>query len=207
MAQLVMVIDDSLVIRKIVETCLHRAGYEVKSFADGVEALCWLNTTEARIPDLVVVDLGLPRLDGYQVIQQIKARPVLERTRLVILSRRDGILDRLKGRLVGAHAYLTKPFKTDQLVAVIQTSLGDAVPSTEGARKDEADERSWSDLMQQEVRTDWSMGSEHVLRLRQRSCVRRRRYCKRTRRTPFLAPATGRNRIARITSRIRVWSP
>lgn len=73
MAQFVMVIDDSLVIRKILETCLHRAGYEVKSFPDGVEALCWLNTSEARIPDLVVVDLGLPKLDGYQVIQLIKA--------------------------------------------------------------------------------------------------------------------------------------
>ena len=147
MVQLVMVIDDSLVIRMIVETCLHRAGYEVKSFADGVEALCWLNTTEARIPDLVVVDLGLPRLDGYQVIQQIKARPVLECIKLVILSQRDGILDRLKGRLVGAHAYLTKPFKTDQLVAVIQTSLGDAIPSTEGAKRQGKHEVAFSEEM------------------------------------------------------------
>ena len=135
MSAFVMVIDDSLVIRKILETCLHRAGYEVKSFPDGVEALCWLNTTEARIPDLVVVDLGLPKLDGYQVIQQIKVRPSLERTRLVILSRRDGVLDRLKGRLVGAHAYVTKPFKTDRLLAVIQSSLESAAPGTEGARE------------------------------------------------------------------------
>jgi len=134
MSAFVMVIDDSLVIRKILETCLHRAGYEVKSFPDGVEALCWLNTTEAHIPDLVVVDLGLPKLDGYQVIQQIKARPALEHTRLVILSRRDGVLDRLKGRLVGAQAYVTKPFKTDRLLAVIQSSLENAVPGTEGAR-------------------------------------------------------------------------
>ena len=135
MRAFVMVIDDSPTIRKILETCLHRAGYEVKSFPDGVEALCWLNTTEAHIPDLVVVDLGLPRLDGYQVIQQIKVRPALERTRLVILSRRDGVLDRLKGRLVGAHAYLTKPFKTDQLVAAIQASLGEVVSSSEGAKR------------------------------------------------------------------------
>ncbi len=124
MNQFVMVIDDSLVIRKIVETCLHRAGYEVKSFSDGVEALCWLNTTEACIPDLVIVDLGLPKLDGYQVMQQIKARPALERTRLVILSRRDGVLDKLKGRLAGAHAYLTKPFKTGELLTVVQAHLG-----------------------------------------------------------------------------------
>ena len=123
MNQLVMVIDDSLVIRKIVETCLHRAGYEVKSFPDGVEALCWLNTTEACIPDLVIVDLALPKLDGYQVMQQIKARPALERTRLVILSRRDGVLDKLKGRLAGAHTYLTKPFQTGELLAVVQAHL------------------------------------------------------------------------------------
>lgn len=124
MAVFVMVIDDSLVIRKILETCLQREGYDTRSFPDGVEALCWLNTTEARIPDLIFVDLSLPKLDGYQVIQQIKVRPALERTRVVILSQRDGILDRLKGRLVGAHAYLTKPFKTTQVLAVIQAQVG-----------------------------------------------------------------------------------
>ncbi len=145
MAVFVMVIDDSLVIRTILDTCLHRAGYDTRCFPDGVEALCWLNTSEARIPDLVVVDLGLPRLDGYQVIQQIKARPALERTRLVILSRRDGILDRLKGRLAGAHAYLTKPFKTDQLVAAIQTSLGNTAPSPEGAMRQEEREMASSE--------------------------------------------------------------
>src|SRR2546428_13514565 len=120
MAVFVMVIDDSLVIRKILDTCLQRAGYDTRSFPDGVEALCWLNTTEARIPDLVIVDLGLPKLDGYQVMQQIKARPALERTRLVILSRRDGGLDKFKGRLAGAHAYLTKPVKTGGLPPVVQ---------------------------------------------------------------------------------------
>lgn len=131
----VMVIDDSLVIRKILETCLRRVGYEVKSFPDGVEALCWLNTGEGRLPDLIVVDLGLPKLDGYEVIRLLKARPNLEYTKLLILSRRDGILDRLKGRLVGAHAYVTKPFKTDHLVAVIRASLENALPPAEGARR------------------------------------------------------------------------
>ena len=126
---LVMVIDDSLVIRKIVETCLHRAGYQVRSFPDGVEALRWLNTAEACLPALVLVDLGLPRLDGYEVIRLLKARPALARTVLVIVSRRDGILDRLKGRLVGAHAYLTKPFKTAELMTVVQAHLGETAPA------------------------------------------------------------------------------
>ena len=124
MSQLVMVIDDSLVVRTILATCLRRAGYEVKCFEDGLQALGWLNTTEARIPDLIFVDLGLPRLDGYEIIKLLKARPTLEDTVLVILSARDGILDRVKGRLVGAHAYLTKPFRTQTILEVMQMHLG-----------------------------------------------------------------------------------
>jgi DNA-binding response OmpR family regulator len=124
MQQLVMVIDDALVVRMILDTCLHRAGYEVKSFEDGVQALLWLNTAQARPPDLIFVDLGLPKLDGYEVIRLLKSRPALEHTILVILSRRDGVLDRLKGRLAGAHAYLTKPFKTHDILAVVRAHLG-----------------------------------------------------------------------------------
>lgn len=123
MSQLVMVIDDALVVRAILDTCLHRAGYEVRCFEDGLQALGWLNTAGARIPDLIFVDLGLPRLDGYEIIRLLKARPALEGTALVILSGRDGLLDRIKGRLVGAHAYLTKPFRTQTILQVVQMHL------------------------------------------------------------------------------------
>src|SRR6266852_5976507 len=123
MLKFVMVIDDALVVRVILDTCLRRAGYEVKCFEDGLQALGWLNTSEARIPDLIIVDLGLPRLDGYEIIRLLKARPALEDTALVILTGRDGILDRIKGRLVGAHAYLTKPFRTQTIVEVVQMHL------------------------------------------------------------------------------------
>ena len=123
----VMVIDDALVVRTILATCLRRAGYEVVCFADGVQALSWLNTAEARIPDLILVDLGLPKLDGYEVIRLLKARPALQDTRLVILSQRDRVLDRIKGRLVGAHAYLTKPFKTQEIVEVATALLANQV--------------------------------------------------------------------------------
>lgn len=91
-----------------------------------MQALGWLNTTEARIPDLILVDLGLPRLDGYEIIRLLKARPALEDIVLVILSARDGILDRVKGRLVGAHAYLTKPFHTQTILEVVQMHIGGA---------------------------------------------------------------------------------
>jgi twitching motility two-component system response regulator PilG len=124
MRQLVMVIDDSLVVRTILDTCLRRSGYEVKSFEDGLQALGWLNTREAGIPDLILIDLGLPRLDGYEIIKLLKARPALENTVLVILSARDGILDRVKGRLVGAHAYLTKPFRTQTILEAVRMHLG-----------------------------------------------------------------------------------
>jgi twitching motility two-component system response regulator PilG len=121
--QQVMVIDDSPVVRTILQVCLLRAGYEVTCCEDGLQALGWLNTSQARIPDLVIVDLGLPRLDGYEILRLLKARPELEDTVLVILSARDGMLDRIKGRLVGAHAYLSKPFKTHEVLAVVREKL------------------------------------------------------------------------------------
>jgi len=83
----------------------------------------------------MLVDLNLPKMDGYEIIRLLKANPVFAHTIFVILSQRDGILDRLKGRLASAHAYLTKLFKTDQIVAVIRISLGNAVPSPEGVMR------------------------------------------------------------------------
>jgi DNA-binding response OmpR family regulator len=124
MNKLVLVIDDSITICKIIEVCLHRAGYEVKCFPDGVQAMQWLHSGEARTPDLIFVDLGLPKMDGYSVIRHFRAEPAFGQTIFVIISRRDGKIDKLKGRLVGAHAYLTKPFKTAELLAIVQSHLG-----------------------------------------------------------------------------------
>ena len=127
MSQLVMVIDDSPTIRTILEICLRRAGHDVRGFEDGVAALRWLASPDTAIPTLVLVDLGLPKLDGFEVIKSLKTRPGLERTVIVILSKRDGILDRIKGRLVGAHAYVTKPFRTQTILALVEAHLGAAM--------------------------------------------------------------------------------
>lgn len=124
MKKVVMVIDDSLTIRKILDICLRRAGYQVQCFADGVEAFRWLSSPEAMIPGLVLVDLNLPKIDGYEIIRLLKANPAFAQTICIILSQRDGVLDKLKGRLAGAHAYLTKPFRTQALVEVVQMHLG-----------------------------------------------------------------------------------
>jgi DNA-binding response OmpR family regulator len=120
----VMIIDDSLTVRKILEVCLHRAGYQTRSFADGVKVVRWLETAEARIPGLVFVDRCLPVKDGYDIIQKLKARPAFAQTVFVMISQCDGVLARLLARLAGARDYLVKPLKTQEIVAVVQAYLG-----------------------------------------------------------------------------------
>jgi twitching motility two-component system response regulator PilG len=121
--KLVLAIDDSLTVRKIVETCLRREGIEVISFADGVEALHWLNSPDGRSPDLVLLDVNMPKMDGYEVARQLKARLHRRGTVIVMLTRRDGVIDRLKGRLAGAVDHLSKPFQAQQLVKVVAYHL------------------------------------------------------------------------------------
>jgi CheY-like chemotaxis protein len=129
MSKLVMVIDDSPTVRKIVETCLKREGFAVAAFADGIEALQSLTLPQARIPDLVVLDIGLPKMDGYEIARRLKTKPQFSNTIIIMLSRHDGIIDRLKGRLAGAREYLIKPFKTQDFINVIESYLGAPVSS------------------------------------------------------------------------------
>jgi twitching motility two-component system response regulator PilG len=129
MSKLIMVIDDSATVRKIIEACLGREGFEVKSFNDGVEAMSWLTEPGSRIPDLVLLDIGLPKMDGYEVARRLKTKPQFANTVIVMLSRRDGVIDRLKGRLAGAKDYLTKPFKTQEIITVIESYLGAPAPN------------------------------------------------------------------------------
>jgi len=125
MSQLIVVVDDSETVRKILEVCLHRAGYaDVHLFPNGTAFLRWLMTPDARIPALVFVDLKMPEIDGYTLIRHLKAKPAFTRTTFVILTGRDGMLDKLKGRLSGAQAYLTKPFRTDDILAIVHSYLG-----------------------------------------------------------------------------------
>ncbi|GHO44284.1 response regulator transcription factor [Ktedonospora formicarum] len=129
MRKFVMVIDDSTTVRKIIETCLGREGFLVQGCADGVEAMRWLTQPGAQIPDLILLDIGLPKMDGYEVARRLKTKPQFANTVIVMLSRRDGVIDRLKGRLAGAKDYVTKPFKTQEIIAIIESYLGTS-PST-----------------------------------------------------------------------------
>ena len=124
MSKLVMIIDDSLTVRKIMETSLKREGFASVSYSDGIEALRALNERRHPIPDLVLLDIGLPKMDGYEVARQLKTKQQFGNTTIVMVSQRDGMIDRLKGRLAGAKDYITKPFKTQEVMTIVHSHLG-----------------------------------------------------------------------------------
>ena len=84
----------------------------------------WLTTPEAHVPDVVLLDINLPKMDGYEVARRLKTKPLFANTVIIILTRRDSMIDRLKGRLVGARNYITKPFKTQDVIAVVRAHRG-----------------------------------------------------------------------------------
>jgi twitching motility two-component system response regulator PilG len=124
MSKLVMVIDDSPLVCKIIETSLRREGVASVSYNDGIEALRALADGRQAVPDLVVLDIGLPKMDGYEIARRFKARPEFAHTTIIMLTARDGVIDRLKGRLSGAKDYITKPFKTQDVISAINSHLG-----------------------------------------------------------------------------------
>lgn len=119
----ILVIDDSSTVRKIIEISLSDIGYVVISFPDGVAALRWLMEGSHTIPDLVLLDISLPKIDGYEFARILKAKPALQRMTIIMMSRRNGTVDRLKGRLAGAKDYLSKPFQTKELVETVNHYL------------------------------------------------------------------------------------
>ncbi len=119
-----MMIDDSLTVRKIIEVALTREGLNVVCYPDGIEALRAVTDRQLdHIPDLVLLDLGLPKMNGFEILRYLRSKPQWNQTVIVILSRHDGIINRLKARLAGAQAYLTKPFTTQVLVDTVKTNL------------------------------------------------------------------------------------
>ena len=118
-AMRIWVIDTSRITRKILEVSLGRAGYEVRTFAEPLEALQVLHTLADVLPDVVCVAARLPRIDGYEVMQYIRKRSRYDRIVLIgLLTRDDGYLGRVKIRLAGARQYLVKPLRTDEVLAV-----------------------------------------------------------------------------------------
>ena len=112
----VLVIDDSNTIRRSAEMFLRQAGYEVILAEDGFDALAKISDHHPRV---IFIDIMMPRLDGYQTCALIKQNPKLKSTPVIMLSSKDGVFDRARGRLAGSDRYLTKPFTKEGLIDAV----------------------------------------------------------------------------------------
>jgi twitching motility two-component system response regulator PilG len=116
----VLVVDDSPTIRKVVELTLKREQIRVLGAADGLSALAMVADEK---PDLVLLDIMLPRMDGYQICQIIRRNRDYKKLPIIMLSGKDGLFDRVRGRLAGSTEYITKPFDPNELVRVVRKHL------------------------------------------------------------------------------------
>jgi twitching motility two-component system response regulator PilG len=116
----ILVIDDSKTIRRTAETLLSKEGCQVFTAVDGFDALAKI--ADHR-PNIIFVDIMMPRLDGYQTCALIKHNRTFRDTPVIMLSSKDGLFDRARGRIVGSEHYLTKPFTKDELLGAIRSHV------------------------------------------------------------------------------------
>ena len=116
----ILVVDDSKTIRRTAETLLSKEGCQVFTAIDGFDALSKIADHQ---PDLIFVDIMMPRLDGYETCSLIKHNKVFKKTPVIMLSSKDGLFDRARGRIVGSEQYLTKPFTKDELLGAISNQI------------------------------------------------------------------------------------
>jgi twitching motility two-component system response regulator PilG len=116
----ILIVDDSSTICKLVSLTLTRQDYEVIVATDGMDALSKLNE---GLPDLILLDINMPRMDGYQVCKVVKGNSETTDIPVVMLSGKDGFFDKVRGRMVGATDYITKPFEPQELVKVVRRHL------------------------------------------------------------------------------------
>lgn len=112
----ILIIDDSKTIRRTAETILAKEGFRVFTAIDGFDAL---SKVADHKPDVIFVDIMMPRLDGYQTCALIKHNKAYSQTPIIMLSSKDGLFDRARGRIVGSEEYLTKPFTKEELLNAI----------------------------------------------------------------------------------------
>jgi twitching motility two-component system response regulator PilG len=119
----VMVIDDSMTVRAVIEASLRRHGFYVTSFGDGLQAMGALARGEVAVPNLLLLDIGLPKMDGYEVAKILRAKADFGQTVVVMLTGHDGVFDRIRSKMAGASAFITKPFRVNYVVDVVSQYL------------------------------------------------------------------------------------
>ncbi len=123
----ILVVDDSPTVRKLISSKLEKSGHQVVCAVDGVEAM---TTIETMVPDLVLLDIAMPRMDGYQVCKLIRANEAAKDVPVVMISGKDGFFDKVRGRMAGTTGYITKPFGPETLMKALETYL---IPEAAGA--------------------------------------------------------------------------
>jgi twitching motility two-component system response regulator PilG len=120
---IILIVDDSPTVRKIVQLTLQRDNMNVIAANDGLGALAAVSD---YLPDLILLDINLPHMDGYHICQIIRKNPDFRETPIIMLSGRDGLFDKMRGRLAGSSEYLTKPFDSNDLVQTVRRHLSTA---------------------------------------------------------------------------------
>ncbi len=119
----VMVIDDSAAVRTVIHSAFQRVGVQVSAFEDGISAIKALTREEAPVPSVLLLDIGLPRMNGYEVATLLRTHPAFKDTVLIMLTARDGVINRIHSKMVGARGYITKPFRVASVVAAVLEHL------------------------------------------------------------------------------------
>lgn len=120
----VMVIDDSMAVRTILETSFQRVGVKVNAYRDGIEAIQALSRGEAPVPAVLLLDINLPRMDGYEVARILRGNEQFGETAILMLTGKDGLVDRMKSRWVGAREFIRKPFRVSDVVRTVGGYMG-----------------------------------------------------------------------------------
>ena len=124
----ILVVDDSPTVRKLISGKLEKCGHEVVCANDGVEAM---ERLESLVPDLVLLDINMPRMDGYQVCKLIRSNDATKNVAVVMISGKDGFFDKVRGRMAGTTGYITKPFGPETLMKAVEMYLSGEVPDPE----------------------------------------------------------------------------
>jgi twitching motility two-component system response regulator PilG len=128
----VLVVDDSPTVRKIVQLTLQRERIHVVTAGDGLSALAAVADEQ---PDLILLDIMLPRMDGYNICQVVRRNMAFRDMPIIMLSGKDGLFDKMRGKLAGSTEYITKPFDSAELVQTVKRHLDSAVVRERAAQR------------------------------------------------------------------------
>ncbi len=125
---MIMAIEDSPLIREVLISTFARVAIPIVCFEDGLSAIAALTNGEVPVPDLLLLDIGLPNMDGYEVAHILRMHPDFSDAIIVMLSGHDGMWDRMRSKMIGAKDFISKPFRPSQMIAIVRKHLNIELP-------------------------------------------------------------------------------